>query len=95
MKRKCPHCGQKTIPLINQTFLAPQVVLNCPKCGQRYGMASYAMFGISIMGLIVFISVIQLLKPISEHFEDLVVLNGLGMLAIYAIYLFFFPYEKR
>lgn len=94
MKHKCPHCGQKTIPIINRTFLAPQVVLNCPKCGQRYGKASYAMFAIMVMGFALFLLMVMLLNPISEHFDELVVFNGLGMMGIYTIYLFL-PYEKR
>ncbi len=94
MKLKCPHCGQKTIPLINQTFLAPQVVLNCPKCGQRYGKASYATFALMAMGFAMFSLMVLLLKPISEHVEDMVVFNGFGMMGVYTIYLFF-PYEKR
>lgn len=95
MKHQCPHCGQKTIPIINRTFLAPQVVLNCPQCGQRYGMASYAMFGLMAMGFIGFSIMILVFRPLSEHFEEAIIFNGLGVMVIYAIYLFFFPYEKR
>jgi uncharacterized protein (DUF983 family) len=94
MKHKCPHCGQKTIPIINRTFLAPRVVLNCPQCGQRYGMASYAMFVLMAIGFAMFLLMVMLLKPISEHFEEMMVFNALGMMGIYTIYLFL-PYEKR
>jgi uncharacterized protein (DUF983 family) len=95
MKRKCPHCGQKTIPIINRTFMSPPTVLNCPHCGLRYGMASYTMFAMSALSFVGFGIMALFLLPFSEHMDAFILGNAVGIMTIYAIYLFVFPYEKR
>ena len=95
MKRPCPHCGQKTIPLINGTFMSPNTVLNCPNCGGRYGMASFALFAMSAMSFVGFGIMALFLWPFSEHMDAFLIGNAVGVFTIYAANVFLFPYEKR